>query len=150
MIKFSKINKLNTSESGQKIICNLDKIDELYTYDEKQTFILYVCQLEKLFKKHKIDINIQPVSINFKEKGKHCCICQGEFEKNEEVYCCELVKKEMSDVTTINDDFDHYYHKCCYKDMLYSDLDKNPCHNKSCLLCPNKICDTRKMRVYAK
>ena len=120
-----------------------------YTYGEKQQFILYVDELEMLFEQNNIDIYAQPESVHFEGKGKRCCICQGEFEENEEVFCCELAKKNMSNMT-IDGDFDHYHHKSCYIDLIYSDLENNPGHNKCCLLCPNKICDTRYVNVTAK
>ena len=119
-----------------------------YTYEEKKLFILYVEELEMLFKHNNINIYAQPESVSFEGKDKQCCICQCDFDSKEEVYCCELAKKNMSNMT-INCSFDHYYHKKCYIDMIYSDLEENPSHNKCCLLCPNKICDTQQIKVIA-
>ena len=133
-------------------IKNIKEIDSLknanYTYEEKQQFILYVEELELLFEQKNINIYAQPESVYFEGKGKQCCICQGEFNTKEEVFCCELAKKNMSNMT-IDCGFDHYYHKNCYIDMFASNLEKNPSHNKCCLLCPNKICDTQQIKVIA-
>lgn len=134
-------------------IKNIKECDSLknanYTYEEKQQFILYVEELEMLFEQNNINIYAQPESVYFEGKGKQCCICQGEFKANEEVFCCELGKKNMLNMT-IDCDFDHYYHKNCYINMFGSNLEKNPAHNKCCLLCPNKICDTQQLKVITK
>ena len=149
MIQIKNIKPLEYLENESSINFSIDKLERLYTYEEKKQFILYVDKLKRLFEKHNIDIFSQPKFINFEGKEKRCCICQGEFEKNEEVFCCELVKKNMSNTRMIDSSFDHYYHKCCYIDVIYSDLENNPSHNKCCFLCPNKICDTQQLRVTA-